>query len=367
MMHSRTIGVLGGGQLGRMIALAGIPLGFRFRFLDPSPEAPAGDVGDLIVGSFDDIGALEKFASGVDVVTYEFENVPVMAVECLASRLAVRPEATSLAGTQDRFVEKSTFDALGVPTTRYAAVHSRPEFDAAIERIGMPCVVKTRRNGYDGKGQGVIRSMADVDRVWNELGGRELLVEEFIRFDREVSIIGVRGADGACAFYPLAENVHERGILRCSRIPAAGADAPMQQHAERHARALMEKFGHIGVFTIEFFVKDARLVANEMAPRVHNSGHWTIEGAVTSQFENHVRAIAGLPLGSCEAISASAMVNIVGEWPGDAAIAEMLAMPGVHVHNYAKSPRAGRKIGHVTLVGCGEREMVRVLELCPHV
>jgi len=367
MMPIRTIGVLGGGQLGRMIALAGIPLGFRFRFLDLSPDAPAKDVGELVVGSFDDANALEMFAAGADVITYEFENVPVIAVERLAARMAVHPGAASLAGTQDRLVEKSTFDALGVPTTRYAAVRIRAEFDHAVGGIGVPCVVKTRRNGYDGKGQAVIRSAADVDRVWNELGGRELLVEEFIRFDREVSIIGARGRDGSCEFYPLAENVHERGILRCSRVPASGVSATMQQQAERHARALMEKFDHVGVFTVEFFVKGSELIANEMAPRVHNSGHWSIEGSVTSQFENHVRAVAGLPLGSCAVIGSSAMVNIVGAWPTDAAVREMMAMPGVHIHGYAKSPRAGRKIGHVTLVGCGERELARVLELCPHV
>jgi 5-(carboxyamino)imidazole ribonucleotide synthase len=378
------VGILGGGQLGRMLALAGYPLGLRFRFLD-RPGSPAGDVGELVEGDLSDEAALARFAEGLDAATYEFENVPVKSVRILEARLPTFPPSAALAAAQDRLNEKSLFTRLGIPTPGYFNVLSRADLSMAAAALGLPAILKTRRGGYDGKGQFLIRVPEDAEAAWAALGtgaaggaggsdgtdeGRTLILEQFIHFARELSVLAVRSRRGEVAFYPLVQNLHAGGILRRSTAPAPGLSDDLQAQAERHAAAVMEELGYIGVLAIEFFeVADPGgspvLLANEMAPRVHNSGHWTIEGAATSQFENHLRAILGLPLGATTPLGASAMLNLIGSAPP---LSAMLAVPGAHVHLYGKTPRPGRKIGHITLCAADhERLMQRVAELRPMV
>ncbi len=344
------IGIVGAGQLGRMMALAGYPLGLEFLFLDKDARTPGGQVAPLIAGELTDRALLGELSRRCEVVTFDWENVPVEALQSLPDSAArIAPPLRALAAAQDRLSEKRTFELLGIPTTRYAAVDSRASLGTAVQSIGLPGVLKTRRMGYDGKGQFVLRKPADLDTAWGVLstttGQAPLLYENLVPFDAEVSVIAVRGANGEIAFYPLNLNVHREGILRLTRAPYG--NAALMRQAQRAARKLLEHFSYIGVLTIEFFVKRGKLIANEMAPRVHNSGHWTIEGAHTSQFENHVRAIAGLPLGSTAARGHSAMVNLIGELP---ARDPLLEIPGLHWHDYGKSARPGRKLGHVTLV-----------------
>ncbi len=315
------VGVIGGGQLGRMLALAGIPLGLSFRFLDPSPDAPAGAVGELLVGAYDDPDLLDRLADGAAAVTYEFENVPVEA----ARLVGAVPAPAALEAAQDRLVEKRLFRRLGIPTAR---------IDDEVERF--PAILKTRRLGYDGKGQRLVQTRPGTDP-------RHVL-EERVLFDRELSLLAVRGRSGETAFYPLVENVHEEGILRSSRAPAA--DAP-QAEAEGYATRLLDDLGYVGVLALELFEVGGRLLANELAPRVHNSGHWTIEGAATSQFENHLRAILGRPLGSTAVRGEVVLLNVIGTEPDTDAV---LAVAGAHLHLYGKEPRPGRKLGHVTLI-----------------
>jgi 5-(carboxyamino)imidazole ribonucleotide synthase len=341
-----TIGILGGGQLGYMLALAGYPLGLHFRFLDPSPEAPVGRIAHRVTSEYGDEQALEKFAHGLEAVTYEFENVPVEAARFLAERVPVYPPATALETAQDRLREKRLFQKLGIATTEFASVTSREEFEAAVKQIGLPAVLKTCRLGYDGKGQRLMRAREDVEKARLELPDVPLILEKFVPFTREVSILGVRGRTGEIAFYPVVENHHREGILRLSLAPAPNLTASVQQAAEEAGRKVLEELAYAGVLCIEFFDVDGRLLANEMAPRVHNSGHWTIEGAITSQFENHLRAVLRMPLGLTTAIGYSAMVNLIGELP-DAE--EVLAVENTHLHLYGKSPRPGRKLGHVTV------------------
>ena len=341
-----TIGILGGGQLGYMLALAGYPLGLRFRFLDPSPEAPVGRIANRVTSDYQDEQALEKFSHGLEVVTYEFENVPVDAAKFLAERVPVYPPAIALEEAQDRMREKSLFQKLGIPTTEFAEVRKRGELDAAVKHVGLPSVLKTCRMGYDGKGQWLLRTASDLEKTRPELPEAPLILEKFVAFQRELSLLAVRGRTGEIAFYPLIENHHRGGILRLSLAPAPNLAASLQSEAERAARAVLETLGYVGVLCIEFFEMDGRLLANEMAPRVHNSGHWSIEGAVTSQFENHLRAILGFPLGSSAAVGVSAMINLIGELPESA---EVLQIPNAHLHLYGKEPRAGRKLGHVTV------------------
>lgn len=341
-----TIGILGGGQLGYMLALAGYPLGLHFRFLDPSPEAPVGRIANRVTSDYQDEQALEKFSHGLEVVTYEFENVPVDAAKFLAERVPVYPPAIALEEAQDRMREKSLFQKLGIPTTEFAEVRKRGELDAAVKHVGLPSVLKTCRMGYDGKGQWLLRTASDLEKTRPELPEAPLILEKFVAFQRELSLLAVRGRAGEIAFYPLIENHHRGGILRLSLAPAPNLDASLQSEAERAARAVLETLGYVGVLCIEFFEMDGRLLANEMAPRVHNSGHWSIEGAVTSQFENHLRAILGFPLGSSAAVGVSAMINLIGELPESA---EVLQIPNAHLHLYGKEPRAGRKLGHVTV------------------
>jgi 5-(carboxyamino)imidazole ribonucleotide synthase len=338
------LGIVGAGQLGRMMALAGYPLGFEFLFLDKDRNTPGGLVAPLLAGALDDRDLLGQLSRQCDVLTFDWENVPVESLENLPGPARLSPPLRALAAAQDRLVEKRSFELLGIPTTHHAAVDSRESLAFAVKTIGLPGVLKTRRLGYDGKGQFVLRKPADLDRAWAALGSSPLLYENLVPFDAEVSIIAVRGRDGATAFYPLNLNVHREGILRLTRAPYGNASVTRQ--AQRAAKRLLEHFQYVGVLTIEFFVRRGKLIANEMAPRVHNSGHWTIEGAVTSQFENHVRAIAGLPLGSTRSRGHSAMINLVGRMPSRE---RLLSEPGLHWHDYGKSPRPGRKLGHLTL------------------
>jgi 5-(carboxyamino)imidazole ribonucleotide synthase len=356
------VGVLGGGQLGRMLGLAGIPLGLRFRFLDPGGDgAPAAAVGPVVEGDYADPEALDRFARGLDVVTWEFENVPVEAVRRIGARVRVFPDPAALEAAQDRWVEKETFRSLGIPTAPTLPVGSLEELEEAVARVGLPAVLKTRRFGYDGKGQRVLRSPADLPPAWEALGGRPLVLEGFVTFRRELSLLIARGLDGETRGWPLVENVHRLGILRTSRVPAA--TTAQQEEAERHGAALLDHLGYVGVLAVEFFDTEAGLVANEMAPRVHNSGHWTQDGAHTSQFENHLRAGLGLPLGDVGLRSAAAgMVNLVGGVP---ARAEALGgEPGVTraLHLYDKAPRKGRKVGHLNLWGSEPEAFERALE-----
>jgi 5-(carboxyamino)imidazole ribonucleotide synthase len=339
------IGVLGAGQLGRMLALAGYPLGVRFLFLDPQPDAPAGQLAEQIVADYDDASALERLA-GTDVVTYEFESVPDQAASTLANRVPVRPSPEALRVAQDRLHEKRLFQKLGISTPRFAAVSSAEELDEAVATVGLPAVLKTRRLGYDGKGQQVVRQASKAAPAWQALGGVPSILEGFVDFTRELSIVAVRSIDGHVRYYPLVENHHEQGILRSSLAPAPHTAPDLEIAARAAITKLLGHFDYVGVLALELFETAAGLLANEIAPRVHNSGHWTIEGAVTSQFENHLRAIAGMPLGSTDPIGHSAMINLVGEV---ADRSQLLGIEGSHLHLYGKEPRADRKLGHVTV------------------
>ncbi|WAH66050.1 5-(carboxyamino)imidazole ribonucleotide synthase [Xanthomonas hortorum] len=344
-----TVGILGGGQLARMLVLAGAPLGLRFAVFDPAADACAGQVAPLQVGAFDQTAALAAFAAQVDVITFDFENVPAASAQQLAAQVPVFPSAAALAVAQDRLSEKTLFRELGIPVPEFAAIYDRAGLDAALARIGTPCVLKTRRFGYDGKGQFRIRTLADADAAWDALGAQAakvgLIVEAFVPFQREVSVVAVRGRDGEFRAWPLTENWHVDGVLSASLAPAT-VGVELQAAAEAHARAIAERLDYVGVFALELFVRDGELLANEMAPRVHNSGHWTIEGAETSQFENHVRAVLGLPLGSTAMRGHACMLNWLGTMQDAAAF---LAVPGGHWHDYGKEARVGRKVGHATL------------------
>ena len=341
------IGVLGGGQLGRMIALAGYPLGVRFRHLGTAQDTSAREVAEHMNAAYEDRDALIRFAEGLDVVTYESENVPLDAAEFLSKHVSIMPSLAALRASQDRLNEKLTFAELGVPTAPYAQVSTSAELQDAAARIGYPAVLKTRRMGYDGKGQFVLRRPDEVPMAWERLHSDALILEGLVPFDRELSIIAVRGRDGETFFYPLVENMHADGILRISYAPAPDAEE-LQSVAEDYATRVLDALDYVGVLAIELFQAGAQLIANEMAPRVHNSGHWTIEGAHTSQFENHVRAILGYPLGDTTAIGYSAMVNVIGKIPP---APQVLKHRDAHLHLYGKSARPGRKLGHVTLHG----------------
>ena len=329
-----------------MLGLAGVPLDQRFAFLDPSPDAPARAVGELVVGNYDDPDALDKLAGMVEIVTYEFENVPAASADRLAEHVPVFPTAGALEVAQDRLVEKQTLERVGIDVAPFAGVESTDDIREAAESMGYPMILKRRRGGYDGKGQAVVLHESQVDDAFASLGGRDLIVEQLISFDRELSVVAVRGKDGSFAAYPLVENHHKDGILRLSLAPAPDLDPFLQRSAEAFAERLMGSLDYVGVLTLELFEFDESLLVNEIAPRVHNSGHWTIEGAETSQFENHLRACLGLPLGRTENVGWSAMVNLIGEIPEVPRIART---PGAHLHLYGKQPRPGRKLGHVTI------------------
>jgi 5-(carboxyamino)imidazole ribonucleotide synthase len=339
------VGIIGAGQLGRMLALAGYPLGLRFVFVDQSEDAPGGQVGDIIVGAFDDPDALGRLAEVAEIITFDVENVPESAVRPMSETVRFLPPVEALATAQDRLAEKRTFASLHIPTPRFMPVATREALEIAVAQLGLPSVLKTRRLGYDGRGQRFLRQASDLDDAWAALGEVPMILEEFVPFDAEVSIIAVRRPSGDVRFYPLAENVHVDGILSHTRAPFD--DGELQSSAERHIRRLMDHLDYAGVLTIEFFVHDGQLLANEMAPRVHNSGHWTIEGAVTSQFENHIRAILDLPLGETTCTGHSGMVNLLGTMPE---LKDVLSIPGAHFHDYGKDPRPLRKLGHCTVV-----------------
>ena len=341
------VAVLGGGQLGRMLALAGIPLGLEFRFLDPNPDATAGALGLLVEGELGDETALAHVTDGAAVVTYEWEGVPADGARFVAATgRPVLPPPIALDVAQDRLREKELCRRLGIGTPEFAAVDDRADFERAVKELGVPAVLKTRRGGYDGKGQVVLREPGDMEHAWSALGGVPLVLESYVPFDRELSVLAVRGRDGTTACWPLVENHHDGGILRRSLAPAPGLSAAVQASGEQLVGKLLDELGYVGVLAVELFDVHGELLVNELAPRVHNSGHWTIEGAVTSQFENHLRAILGWPLGSTDAVGVNAMVNCVGALPDPDAV---LALPGAHFHDYSKAPSAGRKVGHVTI------------------
>jgi 5-(carboxyamino)imidazole ribonucleotide synthase len=350
------IGIIGAGQLGRMLALAGYPLAQQFVFLDSSADSPGGQVAPIVTGAFDDPRSLERLAAEVDLVTYEFENVPVTALEKIASTRPVWPPVDALRVSQDRLLEKQLFTQLRIPTPPFRAVDTLDELRAAVKQLGLPCVLKTRRLGYDGKGQRYLRKPADIEPAWDALGSAPLILEGFIDFEREISIVGVRSTTGEMRAYPIVANTHRDGILRVTLAPHR--NPVLQKAAEVLLKRVLRHFDYAGVLTLEFFVRKGKLVANEMAPRVHNSGHWTIEGAATSQFENHLRAILGLPLGDTTPVGHCAMVNFIGNLPSRDAI---LALPGVHWHDYGKEPRPGRKIGHCTVVATSAVERDRLV------
>ncbi|MBN8260773.1 MAG: 5-(carboxyamino)imidazole ribonucleotide synthase [Xanthomonadales bacterium] len=344
-----TVGILGGGQLARMMALSGAPLGLRFRVLDNVADACAGQFAPMVVGDYTDGAALAEFASQVDVATFDFENVPAESARWLVERVPVFPTPRALAVAQDRLAEKTLFRELGIPVPEFADIPSREALDAAVGRLGTPCILKTRRLGYDGKGQFRIKSPTDVDAAWAALGPQAasvgLILEGFVHFERELSVVAVRGRDGEFRAWPLTENWHVDGVLSASLAPAA-VDAALQASALSHARKLAEALDYVGVFALELFCRDGVLLANELAPRVHNSGHWTIEGSETSQFQNHLRAVLGLPLGDTRMIGLACMLNWIGAMPDAGPV---LREAGGHWHDYGKSPREGRKVGHATL------------------
>ncbi len=340
-----TVGILGGGQLARMLALAGAPLGVRFLVVDSVPDACASQVAPLLTADWRDFEGLKEFAARIDVATFDFENIPAETAQWLTEHTRVSPNPRALSVAQDRLAEKTMFRELGLETPRFALVDSHEELVAAAAQIGYPCVLKTRRLGYDGKGQYRLRSDEDLDAAWQALAGASSILEAWVAFDREISVIAVRAGDGDFRTYPLVQNWHDKGILSASLAPAPGASA-LQSAATKYARMVAEHLDYVGVFALELFVRGGQLLGNEMAPRVHNSGHWSIEGTVCSQFENHLRAVLGLPLGDTAPRGISAMLNWIGELPDARGV---LGEEDAHWHDYGKTPRAGRKVGHATI------------------
>ena len=357
----KTVGILGGGQLARMMALSAAPLGLRFLVLDTSADACAGQFAPMVVGDYTDEAALAEFASKIDVATFDFENVPATSAQWLAARVPVFPSPRALAVAQDRLAEKTLFRELDIPVPDFADIDSRAALDAAVARLGTPCILKTRRLGYDGKGQFRIKSADDVDAAWDALGAQAgtvgLILESFVAFDREMSVVAVRGQDGEFRAWPLTENWHVDGVLSASLAPAR-VDGAMQAVALSHARKLAEALDYVGVFALELFCRDGELLANELAPRVHNSGHWTIEGSETSQFQNHLRAVLGLPLGDTRMLGQACMLNWIGTQPDASPV---LRESSGHWHDYGKQPRAGRKVGHATLRADNADELAAAL------
>jgi len=347
------IGIIGAGQLGQMLGFAARDLGDECRFVDPAESPPAAACGDVIRRPFDDDEALAELAATCDVVTYEFENVPVGALARIESEVPIYPPPDALRHSQDRLEEKRLFEALGIPLPGYLAIDSREDLAHAADALGLPFVVKTRRFGYDGKGQFVVRETEQIDAAWEAIGSQPLIAEQWVPFDYEVSCIGARNVAGDVAMYPLSRNVHEGGILRTSASPV---DAPqIAGQAEDFVRRLLARLDYVGVLALELFVCGNALQANEFAPRVHNSGHWTIEGSATSQFENHIRAITNRPLGSTASRGHAGMINLIGTIPS---AARTLAT-GV-LHDYGKAPRPGRKLGHITVTAGSAAERDRL-------
>lgn len=353
------IGVIGGGQLAQMMAQAAMPLGLRVHALDPAVDACAGEVAPLEVAAFDDLSALHRFSDICDVITFDFENVSAPALAELAALRPVRPNPLSLATAQDRAAEKALFARIGTAVAPFAVIDTREQIEAAGRAVEFPAILKTRRFGYDGKGQINVADAAALMDACTRLGHAPCVLESRVRFQRELSIVAVRGLDGEMLCYPLVENLHVDGILSATIAPAR-VSSSMIESARQCAERVAETLDYVGVFAIEFFDLNGVLVANEMAPRVHNSGHWSIEGAVTSQFENHIRAVSGLPLGDTSAVGVSCMLNWIGEMPDRAA---GLAVPGLHWHDYGKSARAGRKVGHATITAVDRQTLTERLVL----
>jgi len=350
------VGIVGAGQLGRMLALAGYPLGLRCSFLDTSADAPGGQVAPILVGPLEDAALLAELASRSDVVTFDWENISCKALAPLEKLTAIRPPRTALEASQDRLHEKALFTRLKIPVAAHAAVDSRHELVLAARKLGIPGVLKTRRMGYDGKGQFVLERLEQIDRAWELIGAEGLIYEKFQAFSRELSIVGARSAAGEIVYYPLTANTHAGGILRYSVAPYLNPG--LERSAKDYLKRVMGALDYVGVLTIELFVVNGRLIANEMAPRVHNSGHWTIEGCVTSQFENHLRAICDLPLGSTRALGHAAMINFLGQLPSRD---RLLKIDGLAFHDYGKESRAGRKLGHCTILKAGAKDRNRAL------
>jgi 5-(carboxyamino)imidazole ribonucleotide synthase len=340
-----TIGIFGGGQLGRMLAQAALPLNLTCRFYEAGGACPAAAIGPVFDSSTPD--GLQQFIESSDVFTLEFENTLLTDADLLIQSKILYPPRVALATAQNRIAEKALFDQLNIPVPAYRQVGSEAELVLAVSALGLPLVLKTATGGYDGKGQFVLRDASQISAAWQTLGPAGVLIaESFVAFEREVSIIAVRGQDGEVRTWPLAENHHHHGILSHSIVPAPNSEV-LQPVAQDYVTRLLDHLNYVGVLTLELFVTPQGLLANEMAPRVHNSGHWSIEGAVCSQFENHMRAVAGLPLGSTELIRPCMMVNIIGRHPKRE---DVLTLSGAHLHFYGKEERAGRKLGHITLM-----------------
>ena len=356
-MKLATVGIVGAGQLGRMLALAGYPLGIECVLLDRDPESPGAQVARMKEAALDDQAAIEELAREADVLTVEIENVPAAALEAAARHAPVYPPPAAIEATQDRLVEKELFRSVGIPTAPFVTVTGRADLEQAPASLGLPLVLKTRRMGYDGRGQRIVKRIEDLAPSWSDLGEAPSIAEAWVDFEREVSLVAVCGTRNERAYYPLSENVHREGILRTSIAPFE--DPALQKTAEGWMDALFDRLEYRGVLTVEFFHANGSLLANEMAPRVHNSGHWTIEGAVTSQFENHLRAVLGWPLGDTAARGHAAMVNLLGRLPP---VEHLLGLSGARIHLYGKSPRPARKIGHCTLVDTDRGRLLQRLE-----
>lgn len=356
---TKRIGVLGAGQLGRMMAIAGYPLGQKFGFYGTSDDEPSALLGHMYKQS-DGEDSLAQLVEFSDVITYESENTCIEQVREIAKTTPVYPAEKSLFMAQHRGREKGLFDQLSIPCAPYQVVDSLESLKIAVEEIGLPAVLKTTTEGYDGKGQFVLKEMSQIDQAWSEIGGRELVLEGFIDFQRELSIVAVRNNNNEHVYYPLVQNVHHEGILRYTIAPAREISAEVQMQAEKFMQDLLDELDHVGVLTLELFETVNGLVANEMAPRVHNSGHWTIEGAYTSQFENHVRAISGLPLGDTSPRQPlAAMINIIGE---TGPVEKVLAMPNAFLHLYDKQERVGRKLGHINVLAVDEDSLYKYIQ-----
>lgn len=341
------IGILGAGQLGRMLALAGYPLGLEFRFFDSNKVSPARSLGEFVNAPFTDRAALSAFATGVDLVTTEFENIDIEAVSVVEQSAPFYPGTKAVGISQDRLLEKDFFNGLGIKTAPYVKVDAKQDLYTAIDTLGLPLILKTRRLGYDGKGQAVVRKREDADQAFTQLGGQDLIAEGFVNFKRELSMIAVRSVRGATVFYDLNVNTHINGILSRTVVSSDLVSRDLQMKAEALASKALEALNYVGVLVIELFDTTNGLVVNEMAPRVHNSGHWSIEGARSSQFENHLRAVCNMPLGSTSTYGHCGMLNILHVLPDTEAL---LKIPGANLHWYAKDPRPGRKLGHLTFV-----------------
>ncbi len=362
MAAIKTIGIFGGGQLGRMLAQAALPLGLHCTFFEAGSNCPAAALGQVIDNTKDN--ALQAFADSADVFSLEFENTLLADADVLTQTKTLHPPRQALAVAQNRLSEKALFDQLDIPVAPYSAIYSLADLQQAAQAQGLPLVLKTATGGYDGKGQYVLRESHDIEQAWQELGkAAPLIAESFVHFEREVSIIAVRGQDGSIKTWPLAENHHHNGILSHSIVPAPNS-ADLQSLATDYMTRLLNHLNYVGVLTLELFVTPQGLYANEMAPRVHNSGHWSIEGAVCSQFENHMRAVAGLPLGSTEVIKPTVMVNIIGQHPKTA---DILALEGAHLHLYGKTERVGRKLGHITLMPNDSSQLSSLCQQLAHV